>query len=130
MKPLPRVAITMALLAASSCIGSSPGTEADIGTESGNPRILGTCLCETDEDCQGIFDEQIEQYDASVRTVQCSVDTGGCRAVLEVEGQCYVNLAVESRAYDCGLSDEEIFEQSESDPDRPFDQILDAEQCE
>jgi hypothetical protein len=129
MKPYTRLALLITLLAAGSCIGS--GGETKLGTESGNPRTFATtCECETDADCEGLFDWQIEMYDASVRSVECSAETRACRAVLEADGQCYVNLAVDSRAYDCALTDQEIFEQSESDPDRPLDAAPNADSCE
>jgi hypothetical protein len=128
MKPQPRIALLIALLGAGSCIGSS--AETDIGTESGNPKVFETCGCETDGDCEGVFDWQIDIHDASARTVECSAETGACRAVLEAGGRCYVNLAVDSRAYDCALTDREIFEQSESDPDRPLDVAPSDGRCE
>ena len=131
MKPYTLKAFLFALLAAGSCIGSTAeNPESSIGTESGNPRVFGTCDCETDLDCEGAFDQQIDQYEASVRAVACVVETGQCRAVLEADGQCYLNLAVESRAYDCALTDREIFEKSASDPDRPLDAPPSQDRCE
>ncbi len=125
MKPFTLLAL---LLTAASCIGST--AQHDIGTESGNPRAFVTCECETDLDCQGAFDWQIDTYDASLRAVECNVETGQCRAVLEADGSCYVNLAVDSLVYECYLTDQEIFEQSESDPDRPLDAPPSQDNCE
>lgn len=82
MRPYTRIALLITLLGAGSCIGSSADT--GIGTESGNPKIFSTtCDCETDRDCEGVFDWQIDIHDASVRTVECSAETRACRAVLE-----------------------------------------------
>jgi hypothetical protein len=85
------------------------------GTESGNPRTFGGIPCENDADCQGAFDQQIDDYDAVLRTAQCNPDNHTCRAILVVEDKCYVDQVIDSRAYDCSLTDQEIFELSESE---------------
>ncbi|MBN1655016.1 MAG: hypothetical protein JXA30_14700 [Deltaproteobacteria bacterium] len=90
--------------------------ETDVGTESGNPKkTFGDIPCAEDAQCEGVFDQQAEDDDAVVRTVQCNPNTDTCRAVLAVEEKCYVNQVIDSRAYDCSLTDEEIFELSESE---------------
>lgn len=120
--------LTIVFLSAAACVGS--GTEPELGTESGNPKSVTNCSCETDAQCEGLFDWQIENYNAVVRKVQCNSETLGCRAILEVEQQCYVNLAIESRSYDCTHADSTIFELSTSDPNRPDDLYLMRDECE
>lgn len=48
-----------------------------------------------------------QTFDAEVRSAGCT-DNGYCRIVLRIEEQCYASFSPTTKAYDCGLSDEEI----------------------
>ncbi len=129
MSRLVGLLLTLFFLSAGACTSGTGGTSGTrAGTESGNPSVFWGCTCETDEDCEGVFDWQVDAYNAAIRTVECSPDTLACRAVLQIEDSCYVNLALESPAYDCSVPDSDILERSATHPERPDD--VQPEKCE
>jgi len=115
------ISILLTIICLSTAFCTNSGTEGPtvsdthVGTESGNPTRTFGITCENDAQCEGVFDPQVDEYDAVLRTFQCNPDSSTCRAILVVEDKCYVNQVIDSRAYDCSLTDQEIFELSESE---------------